>query len=51
MADKEIDRRESRLATRFNPEDVRSARALSLKHSYSGHVSSLTEARREIEAL
>ena len=51
MADREIDKRESRPPTRFNPEDVRRERALSLKRSRSGHVSSLTQARREIEAL
>lgn len=51
MADREIDKRESRPPTRFNPEDVRRERALSLKRSRSGHVSSLTQARSEIEAL
>ena len=51
MADREIDKWESQPPTRFNPEDVTRERALSLKRSRSGHVKSLTEARREIEAL
>ena len=51
MADREIDKRESRPPTWFSPEDFRRERALSMKRSRSGHVSSLTEARREIEAL
>ena len=51
MADRKIDKRESRPPTRFNPEDVKCERALSLKRSHSGHVSSLTQALRETEAL
>ena len=51
MADREIDKRESQPPKRFNPEDVRRKRALLLKRSRSGPVSSLTQARGEIEAL
>ena len=51
MADREVDKRESRPSTQLNPEDVRRERALSLKRSRSGHLSSLTEARRQTEAL
>ena len=51
MAEREVDKRESQPSTRFNAEDVRQERALSLKRSRSGHLSSLTKVQKEVEAL
>ena len=51
MADRGVDKRELRPSTRLNPEDVRRERALSSKRSLSGHLSSLTKAQKEVEAL
>lgn len=51
MADSEVDKRKSRPPTQLNAKDVRRERALCLKRSCAGHLSSLTKAQKEIKAL
>ena len=43
--------RVTRASTLLDPDDVIRERAISLKHSRSGHLGALTTVRREIEAL
>ena len=51
MADKGSVRRATRESALLDPDDVMRERAISLKHSRSGHLGALTTVRREIEAL
>ena len=43
--------RVTRASTLLDPDDVMRERAISLKHSRSGHLGALTTVQREIEAL
>ena len=51
MADSYVDKRQTRPSVRLDLEEVRRERAISLKRSRSGHLSTLTVAQREIGTL
>ena len=51
MADKGLVGRVTQASALLDPDDVMRERAISLKHSRSGHLGALTTIRREIEAL